>query len=113
MGNDRQLSTDIETRGAIETRNLIRRQAGLPLVEPSRELDRFHKVQGQLAFEQWMQSPLRYRVEQKLLERMRRRLSNHDWKPTGVLSGGGWAFHIVLIKQMKKLRVRFGDRLDL
>jgi hypothetical protein len=108
MSNDRQLPSDIETRGAIETRNLIRRQAGLPLVEPSNELDRIRQAQERLAFEQWMQSPLRYRVEKKLLERMRRRTNRPNWKPIGMLSGGGWAFHTILVKQMRKLSTRLG-----
>jgi hypothetical protein len=55
-----------------------------------------------------MRSPLRYRVERNLLERLRRRLNNPNWEPTGILSGGGWAFHIALVKQMRKLRDRLG-----
>jgi hypothetical protein len=106
LSNDRQLPTDIETRGAIEIRNLIRRQAGLPLVEPSRELDRIRQAQGRRTFEHWMRSPLRYRVEQKLLQRMRRQRKNPNWQPTGMLSGGGWAFHSAMIRQMRKLRTR-------
>jgi hypothetical protein len=43
-----------------------------------------------------MRSPLRQRVEKKLMQRIRRRLNNPDWQPIGMLSGGGWAFHVVL-----------------
>ncbi|MEH2564089.1 hypothetical protein [Bradyrhizobium sp. AZCC 2289] len=106
MGNDRQLPSDFETYAAVEQRNLIRRQAGLPPVDLQRELDRIRQAQERWAFEQWMQSPLRFRVEQKMLQRIRRRPNNPSWKPTGMLSGGGWAFHAVLTKQMRKLRAR-------
>jgi hypothetical protein len=44
-----------------------------------------------------------------MLQRRRRRLNNPNWKPTGVLSGGGWAFHTVLVKHMHKLIVRLGE----
>jgi len=106
MCNDRQLPSDVETLAAVKSRNEIRKQSGLSLVEPLQELDRLHKLRDQHAFERWMQSPLRYRVEQKLLMRVRRRAKNPSWEPTGILSGGGWAFHIALVKQMRKLRER-------
>jgi hypothetical protein len=109
LRNDRQVSSDIEVHSETETRNLIRRQAGLPLVEPSRELERIRQVREEAAFERWMQLPLRYRVEQKLLQRMRRRMNNPSWTPTGMLSGGGWAFHAMLVKQMRKLGARLGE----
>jgi hypothetical protein len=31
-----------------------------------------------------------------------------DWQPTGVLSGGGLAFHVALKEQIQKLRARLG-----
>jgi hypothetical protein len=106
MSNYRQLPTDIEALAEVEAGNRIRKQSGLPLVEPQKELDRLHQVREHRAFEQWMQSRLRYRVEQKLLMRVRRQRNNLTWTPTGFLSGGGWAFHTVLVKQMRKLRER-------
>jgi hypothetical protein len=106
VGNDRQIPSDIETYAAVERRNLIRRQAGLRPVEPSRELDRIRQARESRTFEHWMQSPLRYRVEQRLLQRWRRRFDDSNWRPTGMLSGGGWAFHTVLVKQMRKLAAR-------
>jgi hypothetical protein len=106
MSDDRQLPSDIEMYAAVESRNQLRAQAGLPLVEPQQELDRIRQVRERRTFDQWMQSPLRYRVEQKLLMRLRRQRKNLTWKPTGFLSGGGWAFHTVLVKQMRKLQAR-------
>ena len=108
MSNDRQVSSESEIRAAVASRNTLRRQSGLPPVELQQELDRIHHVRDYRAFEQLMQSPLRYRVEQKMLQRRRRRLNNPNWQPTGVLSGGGWAFHTVLVKHMQKLIVRLG-----
>jgi hypothetical protein len=110
MSNDRQLPSDIETYTAVESRNRLRKQSGLPPVELQQEMDRICQARQSRAFEQWMQSPLRYRVEQKLLTRLRRQRKNLTWKPTGFLSGGGWAFHVILVKQMRKLRVRLGER---
>jgi hypothetical protein len=102
------LLSDIETFADVESRNRLRKQFGLPPVQPQQELDRIHQVRENRTFDQWMQSPLRYRVEQKLLQRIRRQRKNPTWMPTGVLSGGGWAFHVVLVKQMRKLRARLG-----
>jgi hypothetical protein len=109
MSNDRQLPSEIEIRAAVESRNILRRQSGLPPVELRQELDRIRHVRDCGVFQELMQSPLRYRVEQKMLLRHRRRLNKPDWKPTGVLSGGGWAFYATLAKHMQKLIVRLGD----
>jgi hypothetical protein len=107
MSNDWQLS-DIEIMDEIRRRNRLRKESGLPPVEPQQEIDRIRRVRERQDFEQWMKSPLRYRVQQKLLQRLRRRISNRDWQPIGILSGGGWAFHVALVRQMQKLRSRLG-----
>jgi hypothetical protein len=112
MSNVRQLPTDIEALAEVEAGNRLRKQAGLPLVEPQTELGRLHQVRESRKFEQWMQSPLRYRVEQKLLLRLRRQRNNPTWTPTGFLSGGGWVFHTMLVKQMRKLRARLENGLS-
>ena len=103
MSNDRQLPSETEITAAVASRNALRRQSGLPPRELQDELDRHGDVQQHRAFRQCMRSPLRYRAEQKLLLRMRRRFNNPAWQPTGVLSGGGWAFHSLLVKHMQKL----------
>jgi hypothetical protein len=101
-----QLPSDIEALADVKSRNNFRRQFGLSPIELQKELDRIHQARERRTFKRWLQSPLRYRVEQKLLRRVRRRLNNPNWEPTGILSGGGWAFHIELLKQMRKLRER-------
>jgi hypothetical protein len=103
MTNDRPFNIE-----AVASRNRLRTQFGLPPVEPDRELDRIHEFRERQDFERWIHSPLRYRVERKLLQRLRRRINNPDWQPTGILSGGGWAFHVTLVRQMKKLSARLG-----
>jgi hypothetical protein len=108
MSNDRQLPSEIETCLEVERRNRLRREFGLPPVELQPELDRVRRVRECRAFQQWMRSPLRYRVEQKLLQRQRRRRNDSTWRPTGFLSGGGWGFHAKLVEQIRKLRKRLG-----
>src|SRR5947208_2179031 len=103
-----QLPTDVEALADVKNRNKFRKQFGLPPIGLQQELNRIHQARERRKFEKWMQSPLRYRVEQKLLLRIRRRLNNPNWQPTGFLSGGGWAFHVVLVKQIQKLRARLG-----
>lgn len=107
MSADRQTSSDIELRASVDSRKRIRMSSGLPLLDPERELHRAHIVQENRMFELLMKSPLRYRVEQKLLMRVRRQIKNPTWKPTGNLSGGGLAFHSLLIQQMQRLSDRF------
>ena len=48
-------------------------------------------------------SPLQQRVREKLLNRMRRRRNDPNWRPFGMLSGGGMAFELGVIRQMEKL----------
>ena len=108
MSNDRQLPSDVETLASVKGRNEMRKQFGLSPIDLKQELDRIHQVREHRTFQQWMQSPLRYRVEQKLLQRLRRQRKNPNWEPTGILSGGGWAFHVVFVKQIQKLRARLG-----
>lgn len=108
MSNDRHPPSDIEILATVKGRNEIRKQFGLSPIEPKQELDRIHQVREHRTVQQWMQSPLRYRAEQKLLMRLRRRRNDPTWTPTGFLSGGGWAFHVILVKQIQKLRARLG-----
>jgi hypothetical protein len=107
MSNDRQPS-DSEIVDEIRSQNKLLTQFGLPPVELKRELDRINEFRERQEFERWLHSPLRYRVQQKLLQRIRRRIKNPNWTPTGVLSGSGLAFHVALKKQMQKLRARLG-----
>jgi len=93
-----------QARHEIEVRNRIRAEAKLPPVPFAAELRHLYKVHRQIEFEQFFQSsPIRQCVEQKLLNRIRRLLGNPNCKPSGMLSGGGWAFHIRTRKIMRRI----------
>jgi hypothetical protein len=85
---------DIEkNRLEVQERNRTRVEAKLPPVSVASELRRLYEVQRQTEFEYFfLTTPLRKRVEQKLLNRARRLREDPNWKPSGVLSGGGLAF---------------------
>jgi hypothetical protein len=100
-----------QARHEIEERNRIRIEAKLPLLSVVAELRRLYEVQRKKdyeqrggEFEQFLQtSPVRKRLEQNLLDRGRRLRGDPDWKPTGMLSGGGWAFYIRTRKIMRRI----------
>src|SRR5258708_3503340 len=100
-----------QARHEIEERNRIRGEAKLPLLSVVPELRRLYEIkrkrdseQRENEFEQFFQtSPVRKRLEQKLLNRGRRLRGDPDWKPTGMLSGGGWAFYIRTRKIMRRI----------
>ncbi len=93
-----------KARLEIEERNRIRAEAKLPPVSITAELRRLYEVHRQNEFEQFFQSsPIRQRLEQKLLNRGRRLRGEPDWIPTGMLSGGGWAFHAHIRTVMKRI----------
>jgi hypothetical protein len=93
-----------EAKQQIERRNQIRREASLPPVSVSAELRKLYEHQRWVDFEHFLQtSPLRSRVEEKLLKRIRRQIKNPDWKPTGMLSGSGLFFHLRVRKVMARL----------
>jgi hypothetical protein len=83
MSNDRQLPSDGEIVDEIRSQNELRAKVGLPPLELEREIDRVHEFRERQEFERWMYSPLRYRIQQKLLRRIRGRINNPDWQPTG------------------------------
>lgn len=87
----------------IDGRNELRGQAGLPILDQAAELNRLLAIRAEQGFDAWMRTPLRFRVEGKMLETERRRRSDPTWKPTGILSGGGLAFHSALRHRIKNL----------
>jgi hypothetical protein len=97
-----------QRRHDIEGRNRIRVEAKLPMVSVAAGLRHLYKVHQQSEFEQFFRSsPLRQRVEQKLLNREGRLRGEPDWRPTGMLSGGGWAFFARTRKIMLRIwRIR-------
>jgi hypothetical protein len=84
-----------EVRAEIDRRNRLRAEVHLPSLSMAHELRRIYNAERQADFEAFINtSPLRKRVEAKLLARIRRQRHEPEWRPTGVLSGGGWAFSI-------------------
>jgi hypothetical protein len=77
------------------------------------ELRKLYDADREAAFEAFFNtSPLRQRVEAKLLVRFRRQLHEPEWKPTGMLSGGGLAFCLHTRKLMRRIwrsHVRFAS----
>jgi hypothetical protein len=96
---------DQETaRREVRERNRVRAEAHLPLLPVEVEVRRLEKVASQKARDDFvLHSPLRERVEAKLLARERRRRGDPTWVPTGVLSGGGLAFSV----QVHEVMLRF------
>ena len=91
----------------IEERNLLRGEAQLPPLSLNDEIRRLRRVHHENQFENFMMGPLREIVESRLLAKMRRKLGDPQWKPSGLLSGGGLAFNIGVRKVMKRLYGRW------
>jgi hypothetical protein len=74
-------------RLGIDERNRIRADAHLPLLSPAQELRRLYEADRERQFEEFLRtSPLRARVEERLLARIRRLRREPQWKPTGLPS---------------------------
>jgi hypothetical protein len=94
------------TRRVIRHYNLVRLKAGLSPIAMEEEIDRIRvaKSKAKIEFLYFVyHSPLRQRVSEKLLSRMRRRRNDPNWRPFGMLSGGGMAFELGVTRQMEKL----------
>jgi hypothetical protein len=94
---------EARAKATIGERNRTRETAKLPPLSVKQELQRMKAAYDQNRFEEFMRSPLKEVVEQKLLARMRRRGGDPEWLPTGFLSGGGYLFHVRVRKIMKRL----------
>jgi hypothetical protein len=89
----------------IEQRNRLRTEMYLPPLSMAHELRKAYNAERQAEFEAFFStSPLRKRVEAKLLARIRRQRHEPEWKPTGMLSGGGFAFSLYTRKLMRRIR---------
>ncbi|MBU3889719.1 hypothetical protein [Methylosinus sp. KRF6] len=94
-------------RRALDERNRLRVEAGLPQLSAEGELQRLSETERRKAFDEFFESsPLRQRIEEKLLNRVRRVNNDPDWRPTGALSGGGWAFYLSARKRMRSIWLR-------
>jgi hypothetical protein len=87
----------------IEERNLLRGEAQLPPLSLNDEIRRLRRAHHKKQFENFSMGPMGEIVESRLLAKMRRKLGDPQWRPTGFLSGGGLAFNIRVGKVMKRL----------
>jgi hypothetical protein len=74
---------------------LNRAEVRLPPLSMAHELRKLYNAERKAKFDAFFNtSPLRKRVEAKQLARVRRQRHEPEWKPTGMLSGGGLAFSL-------------------
>ncbi len=95
-----------EARRIIRQYNLLRLKTSLPPISVEEEIDRMRDAMtmAKAEFEQFVYlSPLRHRVSEKLLNRIRRQRNDSSWRPSGVLSGGGLGFELDVNRHMEKL----------
>ena len=88
----------------IEARNVIRKEAHLPLLDVAKELAHLEQVARAREIENFVRnSPLRTRVQAKCLFLIRKRREEPDSIPRGFLSGGGLAFSLGVDRVMRNL----------
>jgi hypothetical protein len=93
-----------KSREEVEHRNRLRAEVRLPLLSIAHELRNFYNAERRAEFEVFYNtSPLLERIEAKLLARHRRLRGDPEWKPTGFLSGGGFAFNVRVRKVMSRI----------
>jgi len=91
-------------RQRIEQRNQLRFEFALPTLSMAHELRKLYDAEREAEFRAFLNtSPLRQRVEAKLLARVRRQRQEPEWKPTGFLSGGGFVFNVRTRKVMGRI----------
>jgi hypothetical protein len=93
---------EARAKAEVLDRNRVRAAAKLPALSVEDQLQRMKAAYDQKRFEEFMRSPLKEVVEQKLLARMRRRGGDPEWLPTGFLSGGGYLFYV----RVRKIMIR-------
>jgi hypothetical protein len=93
-----------KARVEIEGRNRLRAEAHLLPLSMAHELRKLYNAEREAEFEAFFRtSPLRKRVEARLLARLRRLRQDPEWRPTGMLSGGGLAFGMCVRKVMGRV----------
>ena len=91
----------------VEERNRHRREAGLPLLPVAKEVRKIYEAQQAAEraadFEHFARtSPLRAEIEDELLTQERLARNDPTWKPTGMLSGGGLWFRLLLRHRLRR-----------
>jgi hypothetical protein len=106
------MDQDQEILADIERRNDLRREAFLPLLEVEKEFRRIKELKEDSErarkFKKFS-DPLKQRVRERVLSRMRRERGDPNWSPTGVLSGGGLLFSALANARLHKLYKRLGS----
>lgn len=78
----------------VEERNLLRAAANLPLIDLDDELEKVGAINYEKCFEEFFEtSPLRQAIEAQVLAEMRRENGDEQWRPAGMLGGGGMLFY--------------------
>lgn len=86
----------------IARRNELRREVGLPLLSIPRELRRMKTAEADADFARFSEA-FRSRVAEETLGQIREQLGQPDWKPQGMLSGGGMAFEAEVSRKLKRI----------
>ena len=93
-----------QIRKDVEERNQLRKESGLAPISVKAELKRLRDVDASAKEANFIRSsPLRPRVEAKVLAIMRRQRNDPNWIPTGFTSGGGYWYHLKVQKVMSWL----------
>jgi len=95
----------------VEERNRLRKEVQLPLLSVEQELQARRprmNASGPRRTKNDLKclSALRQAVEDNMLAKLRKRRGDQQWKSTGFLSGGGFAFHVRVRRVMKRLYQR-------
>ena len=93
--------------GEVEERNRHRKAAGLPLLSVAKEVRKIYQAERDAKqkadFDRFVAtSPLRAEIEEALLAEERLIRNDPTWIPTGVLSGGGWAFAVAVRNRLRQ-----------
>ena len=104
------------SRNALSGKNCLLMslwRRALPLLQVENEFSRIKglKEDSERArkFKEFSE-PLKQRVRERMLARMRRERGDPNWNPTGVLSGGGLLFSTLVNARLHKLYKRLDRR---
>lgn len=87
----------------VQKRNAVRREVGLPLLSVPQEVRKIYQARRLANFEQFAATtPLRQKIANEVLTNIRALRRNPTWKPTGMLSGGGLAFHLEVRRRLRQ-----------
>jgi hypothetical protein len=95
-----------EARRVIRQYNLLRVRANLPPIAVQEEIDQMREaiLRAKKEYDDFIhKSQVRERVEEKLLNRIRRNRNDPNWRPFGMLSGGGLGFELDVTRRMERI----------